>query len=216
MCLSLHLTVYVCHHQRAMSKWWGVYMYTRVTHLRNCLHTGCALSWSIPVSCVIIPTLVTTICGENTIWPFRPYVQAYTPYCRRTPSIINKLVQCHPIWRICKSQSVLLTAESNFFTWAEVLNMSGMRWSADFFTSISSLKEPTNVQWLNRDLMQVWIVIRHDFHTGAIGTIGRICSAVTNAQGGHTWYWFCDFNTGKSFSATSRNTKVWGFFKFQV
>ena len=86
----------------------------------------------------------------------------------------------------------------SFLPGAEVLNMCGMRWSADFVISISSLQKPTNLQWLNRDLMQVWIVILYNFHACAIGSMGRICSAVIKAQGGHTWYWFCDFNTGKS------------------
>ena len=39
------------------------------------------------------------------------------------------------------------------FTWAELLNMCGMRWRADFVISISSLQKPTNLQRLNRDLV---------------------------------------------------------------
>ena len=58
------------------------------------------------------------------------------------------------------------------FTWVNVLNMCGMGWSADFVTCISSLPTPTNVQHLSRDLMQVRIVILHDF-SSVIGSMRR-------------------------------------------
>ena len=59
--------------------------------------------------------------------------------------------------------------------------------------------------------MQVWIVILYNFHACVIGSMGWISSAVINAQGGHTWYWFLAIQ----FSANSENTKKY-FCKFQV
>ena len=82
-------------------------------------------------------------------------------------------------------------------TWAKVLNMCGMRWSADFVICISSLPKPINLEQLSGDLMQVWIVILHDFHASAIESISRIWSAVINMQRGPICYWLCDLTTDR-------------------
>jgi hypothetical protein len=49
-------------------------------------------------------------------------------------------------------------------------------------------QQPTNLQQLGRDLIQVWNDIPQDFHAHVIGSMRRRCTAVINAQGGHTRY----------------------------
>ena len=100
-------------------------------------------------------------------------------------------------------------------TWAEVLNMYGMRWIADFVVSISSLQKPANLQRLNKDLMQVWIVILYGSHACVIGFMGRICAAVINAHLDRTGTEFVTSILASQFSATSENTK-YAFCKLQI
>ena len=83
------------------------------------------------------------------------------------------------------------------FTRTKVLNMSGMRWSANFVICVSSFPKPTNLLQQSRGLMKVWIVILHDFHASAIGPIRQMWSAMINTQRGHICYWLCDFTTDK-------------------
>ena len=49
-------------------------------------------------------------------------------------------------------------------------------------------QQPTNLQQLGRCLIQVWNDIPQDFHARVIGSMRRRCTAVINAQGGHTRY----------------------------
>ena len=62
--------------------------------------------------------------------------------------------KCHPNEELAsfnQSYSLLKVV----FTWVVVLNMCGMRLSADIIISISILQKPSNLRRLNRDLMQV-------------------------------------------------------------
>ena len=49
-------------------------------------------------------------------------------------------------------------------------------------------QQPSNVQELTRDLIQVWNDIPQRFHARVISSMRRRCMAVINANGGHTRY----------------------------
>ena len=175
----------------------GYSVYTKVTDLCNRFQIACALSWSISRLCAInaktchinlrgahhlsLPTLCVGL-----------HPMAQENYHRAQLTGFDAIPD-EEFTSLNQSYSLLIAV----FTWAKVLNMCGLRWSADFMICISSLPKPINLQQLSRDLMQVWIVILHDFHASAIGSLRCIWPAVINAQRGHICYCLCDFTTDK-------------------
>ena len=158
------------HHQRAMSEWYDVY--TRVTHLHNRFQAACAIPWSIPGLCAISANT-----GHNHLRGARHFTVPIL--CEGLHPMLQEnhhwaqmnWCLCHPNWRSLNQSYSLLNV---VFIWAEVLNMCGVRWSADFVISISSLQKPTNLQRLSKNLMHMWIVTLDDFHACVIGSIGWI------------------------------------------
>ena len=131
--------------------------------------------------------------------PFAPV----DPVCRPTshgagelPSSTVTWFRCHPRWGIHKFQPVLLTAYSRFHLGKSVEHVWD-EMECWFTICISSLPKPINLQQFSRDLMQVWIVILHDFHASAIWSMRRIWSAVINTQRGHICCWLYNFTSDK-------------------
>ena len=78
------------HHQRAISKWYGVY--TRVTHLRNRFQTVCAISWSIPWLCAISANTGRNHLRGHAIYPADPVCRPTPNVAGESPSSTDKLV----------------------------------------------------------------------------------------------------------------------------
>ena len=141
------------------------------------------------------------------------------PACRPTlsaerTSSSSKINWCrhHLRWQIHKSHSVLLTnKDRSVVIWAEV---STCVW--DKMSRLCHLPQQLiNLQQFGRYFIQVWDDLSQNYHSHITGFIIRKCTAMINAQRVYTQHWLCDFDIGKSVSATSENMKI-NFCKFQA
>ena len=165
------------HHQCVMSKGHSIQGHTLAQTLPNWLCHILKHSW---VMCHQCQNWSQLLAGAPH-WPLPTLCAGLNPTLQENRH--RTQLTGHPKWRICKSQPVLLTAES-LFRLGGMFNMCSMRWSADFVICVISFSKPTNLQQLIRDFMQVCIVVLHYFHVCVTGYTRQICSVLINAHDG--------------------------------
>ena len=138
------------HHQRVMSKGRGVYI--RSKHVHNRSQTACAIYWKIPGL-----SAISTKTGHNHM---RVRHLPLSTLCVGLHAMLQENHHESQLFSVSAIPDEEDTSLHQFysllkvvFTWAEVLNMCGMRWSADFVICISSLLKPTNWQQVIKDLV---------------------------------------------------------------
>ena len=131
----------------------GTRVYIRDKHVHNRSQTACAISWKIPGLCAI-----STKTGHNHMQGARHLPLSIL--CVGLHAMLQENHHESQLFSVSAIPDEEVTSLHQFysllkvvFTWAEVLNMCGMRWSADFVICISSLLKPTNWQQLNKDLV---------------------------------------------------------------
>ena len=139
------------HHQRVMSKGRGVYI--RGKHVHNRSQTACVISWQVPGLCAI-----STKTGQNHMRGARHL--PLSTLCVGLHAMLQENHHESQLFSVSAIPDEEVTSLNQFysllkvvFTWAEVLNMCGMRWSVDFVICISSLLKPTDWQQLIKDLV---------------------------------------------------------------
>ena len=137
------------HHQRVMSKGRGVYI--RSKHMHNRPQTACAISWKNPGLCAI-----STKTGHNHMLGARHL--PLSTLCVGLHAMLQENHHESQLFSVGTIPDEEVTSLHQFytllkavFTWAKVLNMCGMRWSAGFVICISCLLKPTNWQQLIKD-----------------------------------------------------------------
>ena len=169
---------------------------TRAQPLPNCLCDILKNSW--------------VMCNQYQNWS-QPYAGStpfatVDPVCRPTCHVAGEspwitVIHCYSLMKVV-------------FTWAEVLNMCGMRWSADFVICISSLLKP-----IGNSLLK--ILCRpgmSSFKTFTHVPLAPCCEYAQQWSMQEEDTWDTDSVTSiptSQFSATSQNTK-YDFCKFQV
>ena len=125
----------------------------RGKHVHNRSQTACAISWKIPGLCAI-----STKTGHNHMRRARHL--PLSTLCVGLHAMLQENHHESQLFSVSAIPDEEVTSLHQFysllkvvFTWAEVLNMCGMRWSADFVICISSLLKPTNWQQLIKDLV---------------------------------------------------------------
>ena len=150
-CSSFWFSQGYCPEAAETSKGRGVYIRGKHVHSRS--QTACAISWKTPGLCAI-----STKTGHNHMRGARHL--PLSTLCVGPHAMLQENhheSQLFSVSAIPNEEVTILHQFYSFlkvvFSWAEVMNMCGMRWSADFVICISILLKPTNWQQLVKDLV---------------------------------------------------------------